>query len=73
LDPELDLGCLPYRERFASGAPDERSISTRAKKQDSYVKVRNQKKEGRNCMKSKGKKTRLLKGTKSKKKEEEIV
>ena len=23
LDPELDLGCLPYRERFASGAPDE--------------------------------------------------
>jgi hypothetical protein len=20
----LDLGCLPYRERFASGAPDER-------------------------------------------------
>jgi hypothetical protein len=35
LDPELDLGCLPYRERFASGAPDERSISTRAKKQDS--------------------------------------
>ena len=23
LDPELDLGCLPHRERFASGARDE--------------------------------------------------
>ena len=23
LDPELDLGCLPYRERFASRARDE--------------------------------------------------
>ena len=40
LDPELDLGCLPYRERFASGARDEVHFDKRQKNRKKVIKKR---------------------------------
>ena len=48
LDPELDLGCLPYRERFASGARDEVHFDKMQKNRKKVIKKRRKRKG--NCI-----------------------
>ena len=48
LDPESDLGCLPYRERCASGARDEVHFDKRQKNRKKVIKKRRKRKG--NCI-----------------------